>query len=58
MGWVWKLPSPAWPAMGAMSPSDLMSSCVSTTHSASREIGTQISVANVSLPGQVLFTAQ
>ena len=36
----------------------LMSACVSRTHSASREIGTQTSVASASLPGQAPFTDQ
>ena len=54
----WKLPSPACPAIGAMRPDASMSFCVSTTHSASREIGTHTSVASASRPGQTALTAQ
>ncbi len=41
---MWKLPSPTWPAIGAVSPVAAMSRFVASTHSASREIGTQTSV--------------
>ena len=41
----WKLPSPAWPTSGAIERGCLPGrACVSTMHSASREIGTQTSV--------------
>ena len=41
----WKLPSPTWPTIGAISFSRSRSAFVSMTQSASREIGTQTSVA-------------
>ena len=48
----WKLPSPTWPTIGATSPVESMSARVSRMQSASREIGTQASVANPCLPGR------
>ena len=43
-GRTWKLPSPTWPTMVATRPVATMSRWVSSTHSARREIGTQVSV--------------
>ena len=54
----WKLPSPTWPTIGPKMPWASMSFCVSTTHSASREIGTQTSLASGSEPGRSAFAAQ
>ena len=48
----WKLPSPTWPTMGAISPISAMSASVSAMHSASREIGTQTSVERPRAPGR------
>ena len=48
----WKLPSPTWPTIGAMRRHAAMSSCVATTHSARREIGTQTSLAIALAPGR------
>ena len=48
----WKLPSPTWPTIGAISLLSAMSRWVSVTHSASREIGTQTSVAIILAPGR------
>ena len=47
----WKLPSPTWPTIGAISPCSAMSASVSMMHSASREIGTQTSVDRPLAPG-------
>ena len=47
----WKLPSPTWPTIGATRPVAAISAAVSVTHSASREIGTQTSVATTLAPG-------
>src|SRR6186713_1246206 len=56
----WKLPSPTWPTIGDNRLSRLRSSSVSATHSASREIGTQTSVATTPMlsPGRSAFTDQ
>src|SRR3954449_6872549 len=56
----WKLPSPTWPTIGDNRLSRLRSSSVSPTHSASREIGTQTSVATTPMlsPGRSAFTDQ
>ena len=48
----WKLPSPTWPTIGATRRLAAMSRWVSVTHSASREIGTQTSVATALAPGR------
>src|SRR5262245_31194929 len=48
----WKFPSPTWPTMGAMIRLCSMSRCVSVPHSASRDIGTQTSVATMAAPGR------
>ena len=52
------LPSPTWPTIGAIRPEASMSRLVSSTHSASREIGTQTSVATESTPGRSALAAQ
>src|SRR3954453_15491323 len=56
----WKLPSPTWPTIGDNRLRRLRSSSVSPTHSASREIGTQTSVATTPMlsPGRSAFTDQ
>ena len=54
----WKLPSPTWPTIGPTSRSRSMSAAVSPTHSASREIGTQTSVATTLAPGRSPMQAQ
>ena len=48
----WKLPSPAWPTIGAISPLAKISASVSATHSANREIGTHTSVDIPLAPGR------
>ena len=48
----WKLPSPTWPTIGAISLLSAISRWVSVTHSASREIGTQTSVGIMLEPGR------
>ncbi len=50
----WKLPSPTWPTIGAMMRVSAISACVAVTQSASREIGTQTSVATIAAPGRSL----
>ena len=54
----WKLPSPTWPTIGDSRLRRFRSSSVSVTQSASREIGTQTSVATTPAPGRSAFTAQ
>ena len=48
----WKLPSPTWPTIGAISLLSAMSRWVSVTHSASRDSGTQTSVGIMLAPGR------
>ena len=54
----WKLPSPAWPTIGAIRPISAMSASVSMMHSARREIGTQTSVEIPFAPGLRVIEAQ
>ena len=48
---MWKLPSPTCPTIGVRRPFAAASARLSSMHSASREIGTQTSVARPSAPG-------
>ena len=54
----WKLPSPTWPTIGATTLLSAISAWVAVTHSASRDIGTQTSVASASAPGRRPRAAQ
>ncbi len=54
---MWKLPSPTWPTMAPITDAFSRSLAVSEMHSASREIGTQTSVARPCPFGLSAFTA-